>query len=268
MRPHKDSDDLGRLAHGCLSSAVIVLLMGLGIAVACRALSASEPTAVYLPIAKYQPPVGVAWCAACPDVAERLQAHRWYACCHTCPDPNDARIAIIRPNWQWSSICPADHSGYILVGNEDTIPPAAMAQFILQTRAGHPRAHLICLNHFDVAYMTAVLALLPDGTCHAVGVHITHLIGDTAVSDWLNQIPASRFWVTEVGGCNGLPGVYDWLKRVVSEARRHNQVGMVMAYTAVGGDPDCTSMVGGDGELLTNGQAFVDGLKVEEAYYP
>jgi hypothetical protein len=243
---------------------VIVILVGVGIAVACRSLAAQEVTAVYIQYVSYVPNIGVAWLAGTQEDAAKLGAYRWYGCCNSCPDPNDARIAIVRPSWQWSSICPADHSGYILVGNEDTIPPAAMAQFILQTRAGHPRAHLICLNHFDVAYMTAVLALLPDGTCHAVGVHITHLIGDTAVSDWLDQILATRFWVTEVGGCNSVPGVYDWLKRVVSEARRDGRVGMIMAYTAVGGTPACTGMVGEDGNLLANGRAFVDGLKVYE----
>lgn len=255
--------DVPRFWRACAILIGFWLLIAIIAAIVWRAVAASETAAVYLPISTHTDNIGVAWCAGCPQIAETLSAHRWYGCCHTCPDKNDARIAIIRPHWEWSSVCPANHSGYILVGNEDTIPANEMAQFILDTRASHPRAHLICLNHFDTSYMTAVLALLPAGTCHAIGVHITHLLGDTAVSDWLNQIPAGRFWVTEIGGCNGVPGIYEWLRRVVSEARHDDRVGMVMAYTAVGGTPECLSMVDDDGNLLDNGRAFVDGL---EAY--
>lgn len=204
---------------------------------------------------------------------DAIGAYYWYGNSAFAYLPDNRVIPLARPfnaNLVRDNLG-SEYNGYMLVGNEgesgpgagDDLAPAEMADFVGDVRGWYPAAHLVCLNSYDLDYMTAVIALLPDDICHAWGVHVTYLLGDTAVSEWLDGLCTDCLvWVTEIGWSNDDTAVYSELYRLVYEARQDSRVQMIFAYTTSEADNESVNMIDDNGLLLPNGAAFRDAVKV------
>jgi hypothetical protein len=228
----------------------------------------------YYPAFVQMPNVGIGWYANPRDQvdADKVGAFWWYnSSSFAYLGSRNQAIPMTRPG-NMSLITQyigADYNEFMLVGNEgesgpgagDNLTPEAMARFVQDVRGLYPAAFLVCLNSYDLDYMTAVIDLLPPGTCEAWGVHVTYLLGQTAVSDWLDGLCTDcEVWVTEIGICGDDPGAYDDLYRMTYEARRDSRVRMIFFYTTTEGNPSCTNGINEAGELTVPGLAFKDAI--------
>lgn len=229
--------------------------------------------AYYFPVFVDRQPIGVAWYATpnSPDHAQQLGAYYFYNASSYASDKPQA-IPIARPAYYQDIIATLDHGyhGYMLVGNEgegenqDNLTHQQMATFIMTIDRLYPLAYLVCLNSYDLNYMLAVIDLIPVGTCESYGVHVTHLIGDQAVPDWLDTLCLDcEVWVTEIGWDNNDPQVYDRLLGLVVGAKLDNRVRFIFAYTTTDAHVESVNMIGQGGRLMPNGHAFRDGIKYE-----